>query len=346
MEGGTDVRVLLNHETVRAIWQGNLSRPAPCSQLICYHRVPCSFQPYDCDTKSNAAVSELILSKAAFLSAIRNIITTGSTQGVNFVTSIGLAYNSYRTKDGTLVNNFGGNAFKWFCSGKVHKPEAFGPRTGFVDQLYIFGEEADATGGWGRFFALHQNTLNMISGAGSGDATQLQGGINGLPPDALENMAMIQTGETAHVALLCSPDYGTQALKLYVGKKGEPRFHLLWTGLLSNDSSHWLITSILGFRTNGQSCGNCTSDSDILARNGLGEYPNTKQTSPVMECNECNISYFSANLSRYSLVQHSVAPSSYKANFPLEEEHARDPSVPIAIQPSLLPNLKTLPHLH
>ncbi|KAL7521998.1 hypothetical protein ACHAWX_007140 [Stephanocyclus meneghinianus] len=214
IEGGTDARVLLNHEA-----------------------------PYDCDTKSNAAVSELILSKAAFLSAIRNIITTGSTQGVNFVTSIGLAYNSYRTKDGTLVNNFGGNAFKWFCSGKVHKPEAFGPRTGFVDQLYIFGEEADATGGWGRFFALHQNTLNMISGAGSGDATQLQGGINGLPPDALENMAMIQTGETAHVALLCSPDYGTQALKLYVGKKG--------------------------FRTNGQSCGSCTSDSDILARNGL-----------------------------------------------------------------------------
>eukprot|EP00804_Cyclotella_cryptica_P000220 CCRYP_016193-RA/>CCRYP_016193-RA protein AED:0.08 eAED:0.08 QI:176/1/1/1/0.93/0.81/16/2046/995 len=214
MEGGADIRVLLNHEA-----------------------------PYDCDTKNNAAVSELILSKDAFLAAIRNIINTGSTQGVNFVTSVGLAYNSYRTKDGTLVNKFAGNAFKWFCSGKVHKPAVFGSGTGFVDQLYIFGEEADASGGWGRFFALHQNTLHMISGAGSGDATQLQGGINGLPADALENMAMIDTGETGHVALLCSPDYGTQALKLYVGKKG--------------------------FRTNGQSCGECTSDADILARNGL-----------------------------------------------------------------------------
>jgi hypothetical protein len=326
--------------------------------------VRCAFQPYGCDTQSNAAVSQLILSKAAFLSAIRNIITTGSTQGVNFVTSIGLAYNSYRTKDGTLVNNFGGNAFKWFCSGKVHKPEAFGPGTGFVDQLYIFGEEAAASGGWGRFFALHQNTLNMISGAGSGDATQLQGGINGLPPDALENMAMIQTGETGHVALLCSPDYGTQALKLYVGKKGERRFHLLWTEIvikglfkLAHDCGskmselkctvlHHMITSILGFRTNGQSCGNCTSDADILARNGLGEYRETKQTSSVMEFEESNICSFSANLSRCSLVQHSVAPSSYKANFPVEEERIRDPSVPIAIQPSLLPSLKILPRLH
>lgn len=177
-------------------------------------------KPYDCDTKSDSSVTDLIISKTSFLDAVRNTITTGTTQGVQFVNSMGLAYDAFRTKDGTSVNKFGGSAFKWFCSGKVHKANTFGTNKGFVDQMYIFGEEASAPS-WGRFFALHEKTLHMISGSGNGDATAIQGGINGLPADALENMAMIDTGETNHVALVCSPDYGSQTLKLYVGKKGK-----------------------------------------------------------------------------------------------------------------------------
>ncbi|MCA9103310.1 MAG: PEP-CTERM sorting domain-containing protein [Planctomycetales bacterium] len=43
----------------------------------------------------------------------------------------------------------------------------------------------------------------------------------GLPFDAYENAALLDTGETAHVALLLSPDGGTQRMKLFIGEKGK-----------------------------------------------------------------------------------------------------------------------------
>lgn len=63
---------------------------------------------------------------------------------------------------------------------------------------------------------------------GSGDATKIQGGMNGLMEDALENVAMVDTGESGHVILVCSPDYGSKALKIYVGIKGEKALLLVW----------------------------------------------------------------------------------------------------------------------
>jgi hypothetical protein len=136
-----------------------------------------------------------------------------------------IAYDSYRLKDGSIATQKDfKNPFQWFCSGSLHKPNKFGCNTGFVDQLYIFGEEAPAEWGNGRFFALHESTLHLISGVGSGDATSRQGGMNGLPADALENVAMVDTGESGHVVLVCSPDYGSKALKMYVGIKGESMF--------------------------------------------------------------------------------------------------------------------------
>ena len=95
----------------------------------------------------------------------------------------------------------------------------------------------------GRFFAISDKTMHMITGAGTGDASALQGGTNGLGLDALENAAQIDTNETKHVALLLSPDYGEQRLRLYIGRKG--------------------------FTTNVSFCGNCTGDTLLLARNGL-----------------------------------------------------------------------------
>lgn len=134
---------------------------------------------------------------------------------------MGLAYDSFRLKDGTVAKEKDFSSFQWFCSGTVHKAHTFGYRRGFEDQMYIFGEEAPAEWGHGRFFALHDRTLHLISGSGTGNAVELQGGINGLPEDALENVAMIDTKESDHVILVCSPDYGTKALRLYVGRKGE-----------------------------------------------------------------------------------------------------------------------------
>eukprot|EP00970_Alexandrium_tamarense_P016534 scaffold6744_cov103-Alexandrium_tamarense.AAC.1 len=214
MDGGTAIRVFVNHET-----------------------------PYDCDIKTDSSVSEIIISKANLKSAINNVLTSGTTGGVSFINSIGLAYENFRDKNGNFVSGFGGKAFKWFCSGQVHKADTFGSGYGFVDRMYIFGEEADASAGYGRFFAIADKTMHMITGAGTGDATSIQGGRNGIAPDALENVAMVHTGEKGHVALMFSPDYGEKKLRMYIGKKG--------------------------FKTDGTSCGACTTEKDFLARNGL-----------------------------------------------------------------------------
>ena len=95
----------------------------------------------------------------------------------------------------------------------------------------------------GRFFAIAGKTMYMITGDGPGDATALQGGINGIERDALENAALVDTGETEHVALLFSPDYGQQRLRLYIGKKG--------------------------YTVDGTSCGDCSGDEQLLSCNGL-----------------------------------------------------------------------------
>ncbi len=83
----------------------------------------------------------------------------------------------------------------------------------------------------------------MITGDGPGNATTLQGRINGIKRDALENAAQIDTGKTEHVALLFSPNYGNQRLRLYISKKG--------------------------FMVDGTSCGDCCGDKHLLSRNGL-----------------------------------------------------------------------------
>ena len=47
------------------------------------------------------------------------------------------------------------------------------------------------------------------------------GGIGGMPRDSWENAALIDTGETDHVALLLSPDGGTEDMKIFIGEKGK-----------------------------------------------------------------------------------------------------------------------------
>ncbi len=214
MDGTSDLRLFLNHES-----------------------------PYSCES-ARASVSEVIVDRDLLRQAIQNSIlspsSVGDTGGVEFIKSMGKAYNSYRGKDGKpgTINE---GTFTYFCSGQVHEANTFGPNIGFVDRLYIFGEEVNN----GRIFAIHEKTLYQISGQGTGDATAIQGGNNGMGFDSLENAALISTGEEDHVAIMTSPDYGTQALRLYVGIKG--------------------------FQSNGQSCGECAGDENLLARNGLGE---------------------------------------------------------------------------
>ena len=84
-----------------------------------------------------------------------------------------------------------------------------------MDNIYITGEE----GGSGRLFAL--DAANRDFYQLSGVVGSASGGIGGMPFDPWENAALLDTGDTTHVAMLLSPDGGSQILQLYIGDKGK-----------------------------------------------------------------------------------------------------------------------------
>ena len=47
------------------------------------------------------------------------------------------------------------------------------------------------------------------------------GGIGGMPFDSWENAALLDTGESNHIALLLAPDGGTRNMPMYIGEKGK-----------------------------------------------------------------------------------------------------------------------------
>ncbi|MBA3484004.1 MAG: hypothetical protein H0T51_19545 [Pirellulales bacterium] len=166
----------------------------------------------------DASISEVNLNLSSFRAAIGNMITGGSTGGVSFVTSAQQAYDRW-TNDGgaTWIDTADATTttFSRFCSGQSYEPGAFGPDRGFVDNIYITGEE----GGTNRLFAL--DLANRDFYRLSGVAGAASGGLGGMPFDAWENAALLDTGETNHVALLLSPDGGTSRMQLYIGEKGK-----------------------------------------------------------------------------------------------------------------------------
>jgi hypothetical protein len=168
--------------------------------------------------ESDATISEVLLSRANFQTAISNMIGTGSTGGVSFVNSARQAYSRWSSNGGsswTATSDTSTTSFARFCSGQSYLPNTFGAGRGFVDDVYMTGEEQAG----GRLFAL--DVANRDFYQVSGVAGSAGGGIGGMPADAWENAALLDTGETGHVAILLSPDGGTQAMKLYVGVKGK-----------------------------------------------------------------------------------------------------------------------------
>ena len=165
----------------------------------------------------DASISEVDVDLAALRTAVANVLDTGSPGGVSFVRRARQAYDRW-TGDGsaswTVTTNTSNTTFQRFCSGQSYTPDTFGPDRGFVDHIYLTGEEVSN----GRLFALfcEQRDLYRLSGF-TGSAP---GGIGGMPADSWENAALLDTGETDHVVLLLSPDGGSQAMKLYVGEKG------------------------------------------------------------------------------------------------------------------------------
>ena len=186
------IRLLLNHENT----------PGPGNFLDCEDRVP-------------ASVTEVHINKASLQNAIKNMVERGTTGGINFVDSFGLAYDTLIDENG--MQGFDFLSFAKFCSGQGYAPNTFAVDDGFVDQLYIYGEEIGANG---RLFAIENKTMYQLSGA-AGDASGLQEGFAGMPFDSFENAALVRTSETNNIALLLSPDGGSKKLKIYIGQKGK-----------------------------------------------------------------------------------------------------------------------------
>ncbi len=171
-----------------------------------------------------ATISEVLLDLPALQSAITNTIKTENTGGVSFVVSARQAYNRWTSDGGsswTATSAPRNTSFSRFCSGQSYAPNTFGQGRGLVDDVYITGEESGTDG---RLFALDiaNGDFYQVSGY-TGGAAGRGGGIAGMPTDSWENAALIDTDEIDHIALLLSPDGGTQNMKLYIGEKGKDR---------------------------------------------------------------------------------------------------------------------------
>ena len=168
---------------------------------------------------SGAAISRVDLDLADFKQSLRSTIDDGATAfPATIVTGMGYAYDtvfdgSYHAVNdpnavavGTVaVGAYGNTHFSRFCSGSSYFPNSFGPGRGFVDEIYLTGEEVFNT--TGRFYALDSATETLW------EAPDLGGG-------SWENAALVDTGNTTHTALILSEDKNAARFQLYVGEKG------------------------------------------------------------------------------------------------------------------------------
>jgi hypothetical protein len=214
-------------------------------------------------------ITEIDIDLADFQTAISNMISGGTTGGVSFVLSARQAYDAWSDDGGasfTATSDNSNTSFDGFCSGQSYAPNTFGTDRGFVDQLYITGEEFAAGN---RLFGLDSvgRDFYRLSGNAGGPA----GPTPGIPFDSFENAALLDTGETGHIALLLSPDGGTQTMRLYVGEKGkdangDPSSDFLARNGLAYGEWFYLTASYptLGNTNNGgfstSSTGSLTSD--------------------------------------------------------------------------------------
>lgn len=168
---------------------------------------------------SDAAISRLDLDAAALRSQIDSVLSGGAPIAATTVVGVGYAYerifdSAYhaQTNPAPVASGVGGVAaygdanFARFCSGTSHHANAFGAGRGFVDSIYLTGEEV----GGGSFYALDEATRTLWQ-------------VEDLGLGSWENAAAVDTGEADHVALVLSSDVGGSPgdyLRLYVGEKG------------------------------------------------------------------------------------------------------------------------------
>lgn len=184
----------------------------------------------------DAAVSEVNIDLANLRTAIQNVIDTGTTGGVSFVLSARQAYDRWSPDAGLswfATSDTSTTVFVRFCSSQSYAPHTFGVDRGFVDEIYVTGEEF----GLDRLFALDSvgRDFYLLSGV----VGSAPGGTGGMPFDSWENAALLDTGETDHVALLLSPDGGSQRMQLYIGEKGKDTDGSASNGFLARNGLAW-----------------------------------------------------------------------------------------------------------
>jgi hypothetical protein len=168
------------------------------------------------------SISRVDLNLPNFQQSVTDTLANVSPPFAGVVSQIGLAYDAIYDGAGSLVasgfaevDTYGNNNFARFCSGGVHLPDAFGPGMGFVDALYMTGEEVSG----GKAYALDCATSELweISAFGS---------------HPWENFAPIDTGNTTHTAMAIWADSGGgDLMRVYVGEKNPSGDFLARNGL-------------------------------------------------------------------------------------------------------------------
>jgi hypothetical protein len=228
-------------------------------------------------------ISEVDLDLAGLQAAISNMISGGTTGGVPFVVSARQAYDRWSDDGGstfTPTSDTSNTSFNRFCSGQAYAPNTFGINRGFIDEIYITGEEFAAPF---RLFAIDSANRDLYQL--SGTAGSAPGGIGGIPFDSYENVALMDTGETEHVAVLLSPDGGTQTMRLYIGEKGKGSSGAASNSFLARNglaygSWYYLIASYpsIGNTNNGSFS---TSSAGSLTSNKI-EDVDTSPSNPTL----------------------------------------------------------------
>jgi hypothetical protein len=130
---------------------------------------------------SDASISEVRVDAPTMKSAISNVISVGTCgTASSFVKSARQAYDRWSSNGGsswTSTSSASNTAFSRFCSGQAYEPNTFGTNRGFVDDIYITGEE-DTNG---RLFALDVRNRDFYQL--SGVVGSASGGIGGMSYD-------------------------------------------------------------------------------------------------------------------------------------------------------------------
>jgi hypothetical protein len=98
--------------------------------------------------KGDSSITEVNVDKNKLKQAISNMIRDSEITllvvGVSFVNSARLAYERWSSDGGVSFTTEvlpDDTKFCKFCSSQAHKPDTFGNNRGFVDQIYMTGEE-------------------------------------------------------------------------------------------------------------------------------------------------------------------------------------------------------------